>query len=416
MKICVIGGGGREHALCWKFAEEGHEVFCAPGNPGIAEIAEVASHAVNDRKAILDWANAVKPDLVVVGPEDPLIAGMADMFRENGFSVFGPGQGAARLEGSKAFSKDMMKRAGIPTAKYQSFSDPVAARDYASAEFAAGRPVVVKASGAALGKGAIVCNSVEEAHASIDSMLVAMELGEAGRTIVLEERLDGREFSLLTLVSGTEILSLPVAQDYKRIGDGDEGPNTGGMGTYSPVEWVSDELVRETEDAVVRPILASLAELDIDYRGVLFSGVMLADGVPYCLEYNVRFGDPETQSVLRRLGDGFADALLACAKGESIPAIPVLDEAVCTVVVASEGYPGDYEKGHLIEIREVLDGVQVFHAGTRLVGEDLVSYGGRVLAVSATGGDAEEARAKAYAGVGAVRFEGMQYRKDIGLV
>ncbi|MFM9873391.1 MAG: phosphoribosylamine--glycine ligase [Fimbriimonadaceae bacterium] len=415
MKICVIGGGGREHALCWKFAEEGHEVFCAPGNPGIWDVATVADHAVHDRKAILDWANEVKPDLVVVGPEDPLIAGMADMFRENGFDVFGPGQGAARLEGSKAFSKDMMKRAGIPTAKYQAFSDPVAARNYATAEFAAGRPVVVKASGTALGKGAIVCDSVEEAHAAIDSMLVAMELGEAGRTIVLEERLAGREFSLLTLVSGTEILSLPVAQDYKRIGDGDEGPNTGGMGTYSPVEWVSEELVRETEDAVVRPILASLAELDIDYRGVLFSGLMLADGVPYCLEYNVRFGDPETQSVLRRLGDGFAEALMACARGEAIPAIPVLDEAVCTVVVASEGYPGDYEKGREVEIGELLDGVKVFHAGTRMVGEELVTNGGRVVAISATGIDAEDARAKAYAGVGAVRFDGMQYRKDIGL-
>lgn len=415
MRICVIGGGGREHALCWKFDLEGHEVFCAPGNPGIAEVATVADHAVHDRKAILDWVNEVKPDLVVVGPEDPLIAGMADMFRENGFDVFGPGQGAARLEGSKAFSKDMMKRAGIPTAKYQSFSDPVAAREYASAEFGAGRPVVVKASGAALGKGAIVCDSVEEAHVAIDSMLVAMELGEAGRTVVLEERLSGREFSLLTLVSGKEILSLPVAQDYKRIADGDEGPNTGGMGTYSPVEWVSEELVRETEDVVVRPILASLAELDIDYRGVLFSGVMLSDGVPYCLEYNVRFGDPETQSVVRRLGDGFAESLLACARGESIPAVQVLDDAVCTVVVASEGYPGDYEKGREIEIGELLDGVEIFHAGTRLVGEDLLTSGGRVLAVSATGVEADEARAKAYAGVGAVRFEGMQYRRDIGV-
>jgi phosphoribosylamine---glycine ligase len=415
MKICVIGGGGREHALCWKFADEGHTVFCAPGNPGIAEIATVANHAILDRKAILDWANEVKPDLVVVGPEDPLIAGMADMFRENGFHVFGPGQDAARLEGSKAFSKDMMKRAGIPTAKYQAFSDPVAAREYAAVEFAAGRPVVVKASGAALGKGAIVCDSVEEAHAAIDSMLVAMELGEAGRTVVLEERLDGKEFSLLTLVSGSEIWSLPVAQDYKRIGDGDEGPNTGGMGTYSPVDWVSADMVSATEDAVVRPILASLAELNIDYRGVLFSGLMMSDGVPFCLEYNVRFGDPETQSVLRRLGDGFAEALLACAKGDAIPAVPVLDEVVCTVVVASEGYPGDYARGRAIEIVEVLDGVEIFHAGTKLVGDDLVTNGGRVLAVSATGADAEEARAKAYAGVGAVRFEGMQYRKDIGV-
>lgn len=414
MKIFVIGGGGREHALCWKFDQEGHEVFCAPGNPGIHEVAHVFPVAVNDRKALLEAANQAQPDLIVIGPEDPLIAGMGDMFREHGFAVFGPDQAAARLEGSKSFSKDMMKRAGIPTARYQSFSDPGAAKDYVASEYGAGRSVVVKASGAALGKGVILCDSVEDANLAIDGMLVGMEFGEAGRTIVVEERLHGQEFSLLTLVSGQEILSLPVAQDYKRIGDGDTGLNTGGMGTYSPVDWVSNELVRRAEDEVVRPILASLADLEIEYRGVLFSGLMVVDGEPICLEYNVRFGDPETQSVVRRLGEGFAEALLACSKGEAIPKVPVLDEAVCTVVVASEGYPGEYEKGRSVEIGELLDGVEVFHAGTAIVNDELVTSGGRVVAVSATGTDAEEARAKAYAGVGGVRFEGMVYRKDIG--
>lgn len=415
MKICVIGGGGREHALCWKFDQEGHDVYCAPGNPGIAEVAEVSPHDINNRKAILDWANDISPDLVVVGPEDPLIAGIADMFRENGYSVFGPNQDAARLEGSKAFSKDMMKRAGIPTARHQTFSDPDAAKEYAASEFAEGRPVVVKASGSALGKGVVVCDSLEEAHAAIESMLVELSHGEAGRTVVVEERLSGREFSLFTLVSGQKTLSLPVAQDYKRVLESDAGPNTGGMGSFSPVDWLDSTVVADAEQRVVRPILACLSELEIDFRGVLFSGMLVQDGTPYCLEFNVRFGDPEIQSVVRRLGPGFADALLACAKGEPIPEIHVLNQCACTVVVASEGYPGEYEKGRSIEIGEVLDGVEVFHAGTKTVNDDLVTNGGRVVAVSAIGQDSEEARAKAYAGVGAVRFEGMQFRRDIGL-
>lgn len=415
MRICVIGGGGREHALCWKFAQEGHEVFCAPGNPGIGEVAETAPHEANNRKAVLDWVTGIAPDLVVVGPEDPLIAGMADMFREHGIPVFGPGQNAARLEGSKAFSKDLMKRAGIPTARHQTFSDASAAKEYAGEEFNQGRAVVVKASGAALGKGVVVCDSVEEAHAAIDGMLVELSHGEAGRTVVVEERLSGREFSLMTLVSGQSIHSLPVAQDYKRILDGDDGPNTGGMGSFSPVDWVGGDMVAQVEGDIVRPILNSLSDLDIDFRGVLFSGILVQDGVPFCLEYNVRFGDPEIQSIVRRLGDGFAEALLACANGEPIPPVPVLDVAACTVVVASEGYPGPYEKGVELEIGDVLDGVEIFHAGTKLSGDGLVTNGGRVAAVSATGSTAEEARAKAYAGVGAIRFAGMHYRRDIGL-
>lgn len=415
MRICVIGGGGREHALCWKFAQEGHEVFCAPGNPGIGEVAETAPHEVNNRKAVLDWVTGVAPDLVVVGPEDPLIAGIADMFREHGIAVFGPGQDAARLEGSKAFSKDLMKRAGIPTARHQTFSDASAAKQYAENEFNQGRAVVVKASGAALGKGVVVCDSVEEAHAAIDSMLVDLSHGEAGRSVVVEERLSGREFSLMTLVSGQSIHSLPVAQDYKRILDGDDGPNTGGMGSYSPVDWVGSDLVAQVEGDIVRPILNSLRDLDIDFRGVLFSGILVQDGVPFCLEYNVRFGDPEIQSIVRRLGDGFAEALLACANGEPIPPVSVQEVAACTVVVASEGYPGPYEKGVELEIGEVLDGVEIFHAGTKVVNDGLVTNGGRVAAVSATGATAEEARAKAYAGVGAIRFAGMHYRRDIGL-
>lgn len=414
MKILVIGGGGREHALCWKLASENNEIFCAPGNPGIAEVAKCNPIKINDRKGLLDWANEIGAELVVVGPEDPLISGMADMFRENDFLVFGPGQDAARLEGSKAFSKDMMKRAGVPTARHQVFSDPSAAKEFAAQLCASDEGVVIKASGAALGKGVVVCDDFEHAEIVIEEMLIGGSMGEAGRTIVIEERLRGQEFSLLTLVSGPEISSLPVAQDYKRIGDGDTGPNTGGMGCYSPVPWVSDELVAQTEEEIVKPILASLAELGIDYRGVLFSGLMMVSGHPYCLEYNVRFGDPEIQTVVSRLGNGFTQALLACAKGEPIPELNVLNNAACTVVVASGGYPGDYEKGDKISVGSIPESVALFHAGTASSGGELVTAGGRVIGVCGVGSDMDSARAQAYAGVEAVSFNGKQFRTDIG--
>lgn len=413
MKVLLLGSGGREHALAWKLAGEGHELVCAPGNPGISEHAETRAIPLNDRKALLDLANEIRPDLIVIGPEDPLIAGLADMLREHGFSVFGPGQDAARLEGSKAFSKDMMKRAGVPTADYQSFSDPVAAKEFIGAKYAVGRQVVVKASGAALGKGAIVCETLAEADEAVEMMLVRMELGEAGRTVVIEDRLIGREFSLLTLVSDEGIFSLPVAQDHKALRDGNEGPNTGGMGTVSPC-GISEGLVRETEEMVVKPILASLRELGISYRGVLFSGLLVEAGTPYCLEYNVRFGDPETQSVMLRLGDGLGAALKACADGAPIPAISVLENNVVTVVLASEGYPGDYEKGRRITVGDLPEGVQLFHAGTTLRDGELVTSGGRVLGVSAVGKSLAEARELAYRGAHLVRFEGAQYRRDLG--
>ncbi|MBX3115650.1 MAG: phosphoribosylamine--glycine ligase [Fimbriimonadaceae bacterium] len=413
MKILVIGGGGREHALCWKLAGEGHELFCAPGNPGIAEVAVCNQIKINDRKGLLDWAKEVQAELVVVGPEDPLISGMADMFRENDFLVFGPGQDAARLEGSKAFSKDMMKRAGVPTARHQVFSDPSAAKEFAAQLCASDEGVVIKASGAALGKGVVVCDDFEHAEIVIEEMLVGGSMGDAGRTVVIEERLRGKEFSLLTLVSGSQIQSLPVAQDYKRIGDGDTGLNTGGMGSYSPVNWVSDELVSQVEEEVVKPILTSMAELDIDYRGVLFSGLMLVGEHPYCLEYNVRFGDPEIQTIVLRLGGGFAEALLACAKGEVIPEISVLNNAACTVVVASGGYPGEYEKGNKISVKSIPESVTLFHAGTANSGSDLVTAGGRVIAVCGVGSDLESARERAYAGVDGISFAGKQFRSDV---
>ncbi len=413
MRILVVGSGGREHALAWKLAQEA-EVIVAPGNAGIAEDVPCADVRANDSAGLLALCREKSIDLVVVGPEDPLIAGLADFLRENGVAVYGPGMEGAQLEGSKAFSKQLMEEAGILTARYASFQDSELAKEFARSLHAEGSMPVIKASGNALGKGVVVANSIEEAEEAIDMMMVDREFGEAGSTVVVEERLLGYEFSLLTICSGTEFFSLPVAQDYKRALDGDRGPNTGGMGTYSPVASVPPDLVREAEALAVRPMLEHLKAKGIDYRGTLFSGFMVQNGRPYCLEYNVRFGDPETQTVMRRLGAGFASALLAAANGESIPEIEVLDNSVVTVVVASGGYPGSYAKGVPVQVPSDLpDAVKVFHAGTAMQGGQLVSNGGRVLGVSAVGDTIPAAREAAYQVCSAIGFEGRHYRQDI---
>ena len=414
MKTFVIGSGGREHALAWKLAQEGHEVASAPGNPGTAQLGPNFNAPVHDRRALLVAANEYKPDLIVVGPEEPLIAGLADMFRENGFNVFGPGQDAARLEGSKAFAKDMMKRSGVPTAEYQVFSDPGAAKEFVASRFGAGRQVAVKASGAAQGKGVVVCASQVEAEEAVGRMLIEKSYGEAGRTIVVEDKLVGREFSLMTLVSGSHLHSLPVARDYKRAFDGDGGANTGGMGTCSPVAEVDTDLVALSEETVVRPILGTLSELGIDFRGVLFSGLMLTESGPECLEYNVRFGDPETQTVVRRLCGGFGEALLACSVGDQIPNLATEPGAVVTVVLASGGYPDPFQTGLPVSIGNVPEGVVLFHAGTSEHEGQLVTSGGRVIGVSAKADNLDAARNLAYRGCEAVSFSGMQFRSDIG--
>lgn len=407
MKVVIVGSGGREHALAWKLAAE-CEVVATPGNPGIAQVAACLPGSP------LEVCRRVRPDLVVVGPENPLIEGLADRLREEGFAAVGPGAHGARLEASKAFSKEVMARAGVPTAAFETFTDPDRAREFARERYGSGRQLAIKASGAALGKGVVVAETLAEALEAIESMMVNHDLGEAGSTVVLEDRLVGREFSLLTLCSGTSLFSLPVAQDYKRAFDGDLGPNTGGMGTYSPVSWLSSSLIERTEETIVRPALQALADAGIDYRGVLFSGVMVQDGHPYCLEYNVRFGDPETQSIVRRLGSGFAEALQATASGAFIPPIETLDNAVTTVILASEGYPGNYPKGVPITVGAMPESCVLFHAGTALEDGQLVTAGGRVMAVSAAAPTLEASRAAAYQGVTAVTFEGMHYRKDIG--
>lgn len=414
MRILVVGGGGREHALAWKLSQEA-EVIVAPGNAGIAEDVEVVPVAATDFEGLIALAKARAVDLVVVGPEDPLIAGLADRLREAEIPVFGPGALGAKLEGSKSFSKELMFEAGVPTSQFLSFHNPNEAKTYARERFADGRPVVIKASGQALGKGVVVCDTIDEAETAIDQMMVERIYGEAGAQIVVEERLRGFEFSLLTIVGDHNFVSLPIAQDYKRIFDGDQGPNTGGMGTYSPVARVPDELVRDTEERVVAPVLRRLNEMGFVYRGVLFSGLMVDDGELFCLEYNVRFGDPETETVMLRLGTGLAKALHQAATGQVIEAPEVLDNAAVTVFVASAGYPGDYAKGLPIDVSQVRDDVKLFHAGTKLDAEgQLVTNGGRVIAVSAAGETLAIARAKAYAGAEAVAFEGAGFRRDIG--
>ena len=413
MRILVIGGGGREHALAWKLSQEA-TVFCSPGNAGIAE--DVACVGAMSVQETVQFVQENEIDLVVFGPEDPLVLGRGNELRSHGIRVFGPDQAAAQLEGSKAFSKEIMEAAGVPTAKSFTESDSERAKDACRTMFAEGRQVAVKASGNALGKGVIVCSTLEEALGAVDALKA---LGSAGDTLVIEERLFGYEFSLLTLVSEGDIFSLPVAQDYKRVGTGNEGPNTGGMGTYSPVSLVTAEVVKAVEESVVRPAIAELSQRGIGYRGVLFSGIMMTDDGPKCLEYNVRFGDPETQTVMRRLGSGLAEALMCVACGEPIRPVEVLDNAVTTVVLASGGYPGEYAKGKPIIIGDIGKtgsggNVKVFHAGTVLKDGQLVTNGGRVLGVSAVGATVKESTQLAYDAIDSISFEGMHFRTDIG--
>lgn len=408
VKVLVVGSGGREHALAWRLGQTA-EVAVVPGNAGIAD--EFPTFAVAPREA----AQAFGADLVVIGPEAPLIEGLADELRADGFLVFGPGIEGAQLEASKAFAKRAMREVGVPTAEGAVFDDLSEATLYAIESFDHGRPVVVKASGAALGKGVVVPDSLEEALDTLRRFFSG-ELGEAGRRVILERRLRGREFSLMTLVAGRSYFSLPVTQDYKRLGDGDTGPNTGGMGTYGPAPWVASDLIAETEEKMVVPILDWMSGHGIDYRGVLFTGVMVEDGRPYCLEYNVRFGDPETQSLVGLLEGDFAAVLADVAAGGRGFRMSVADRHAVTVVLASEGYPGAYPKGLPIDLGLDQPNTKVFHAGTkRDESGQLVTAGGRVLGVTGWGDTSAVARERAYLRAANVRFAGRQMRQDIAI-
>jgi len=417
MNVLVIGSGGREHALCWKLSQNpGVElVLAAPGNGGTHEVARNVPVKDDDIEGLLALAKAEKVGLVVVGPEAPLVQGMADACARENIPCFGPDAFAAQLEGSKAFAKTIMREAGVPTAAFGVFDDAGAAKDYVQRH---GAPLVVKADGLAAGKGVVVAKTVDEALAAIDDMMVARSFGPAGARVIIEDALIGEEASFLAFCDGENFALLPSAQDHKAAYDGDTGPNTGGMGAYSPAPVLPQEKYAETAELCIRPILKRLAELGHPFKGVLYAGLMFTKDGPMVLEYNVRFGDPECQPLLMRLDADLVQIMLACAAGRLEPSmLRVRPETALCVVVAAPGYPGGYPKGMEISglaEADALPGVKVFQAGTAAKNGRTVTSGGRVLGVTALGATLAEAKAKAYEAVGKVRFEGCFYRRDIG--
>ena len=411
MNVLLIGSGGREHALAAaiRLSPRLGTLYAAPGNPGIAAIAECVVLDVEDHSAVVRFCRVMAVDLVVVGPEIPLVAGLADDLRAAGIATFGPSATAARLEGSKAFTKAVCDEAGIPTAAWSSHDS---LDDALRAVGERGAPIVVKADGLAAGKGVTVANSVEEAEAAIHAIFAG---GPA--TVVVEDVLEGEEASLFALCDGTHAVPLPPCRDHKRVGEGDTGPNTGGMGAICPAMTPPGTTGRAMTE-IVEPALRIMAERETPFRGVLYAGLMVRDGEPSLIEFNVRFGDPEAQALLPLLGESTLDLLHAAATG-GLAGVepPVIDGATCAVTLASEGYPADPVTGRPIEgvdDAEAIEGVRVFHAGTRRDGDRLVTSGGRVLTVVGMGREPTEARERAYRGVAAIRFEGMQFRRDIG--
>ena len=416
MNILVIGGGGREHAIVWRLAQDSCRptLFCAPGNAGTASLAQNLSISAEDVPGLCAWAKEHRPDLTVVGPEVPLCLGITDAFNAAGLRVFGPCQAAARMEGSKLFSKEVMSAAGVPTARSQSFTRADAAVS-ALSEFSL--PVVIKADGLAAGKGVVIAQTREEAVAAIRSMLVDAVFGKAGAQVLIEEFLEGEEASILALVDGEHAVILPSSQDHKRIFDDDLGPNTGGMGAYSPAPVVTPDLLPVIMDTVILPVVRELKKRGIVYKGVLYAGLMISERGISVLEFNARFGDPETESVLPRIAGDLIPALQACIDGTLCDAlIQVRPEVAATVVMAAGGYPGSYKKGTPIyglgDAAKIPDSV-VFHAGTALKDGQVVTAGGRVLAVTALGSNLKTAVARAYEAAAKIRFEGAHYRSDI---
>jgi phosphoribosylamine--glycine ligase len=416
MRVLVVGAGGREHALAWRLARDPavKKLFVAPGNAGVAREAECVRVAPDDAAGMLAFVERERIDLTVVGPEGPLVAGLADRLAERGHPVFGPSSEAARLEGSKAWAKDLCERYGIPVAgglSAGSMSEALGALD------AFGPPYVVKADGLAAGKGVVITEERDEAVRALERALVEEEFGDAGSTVLVEEHLTGREVSAFALADGRTALPLAFAQDFKRVGDDDAGPNTGGMGAYSPVPFVDDATAERIRTDVVEPTIRAMADEGVPYRGVLYAGMMLTDAGPRVLEFNCRFGDPETQALMPRLASEPAALFLACARGE-LPSrrVDLRPGACVTVVLASGGYPGAFETGFEIEGLEAAErvgGATVFHSGTAERRGRVVTAGGRVLSVSATGSSIAEARDRAYDASGRVSFEGMRYRADI---
>jgi len=418
MKVLVIGSGGREHALAWKLALDPsvERVFAAPGSAGISAVAESVAVGGEDIAGLVNLVGEMGIDFTVVGPEAPLAAGIVDVFRERGLRIFGPDRAGARLEASKAFMKDILVSAGVPTAAYGEFDETKAAYRFA-AEL--GYPVVIKADGLAAGKGVVIAADETEAQAAIRSMLEGGRFGEAGRRIVVEEFLDGEEASFIALSDGRDVIAFAPSQDHKAVFDGDLGPNTGGMGAYSPAPVVTRAMEQEIVEQILRPTVAELRDRGIDFRGVLYAGLMIVDGKVKVLEYNVRFGDPECQPLMMRLDSSLLELMEACVDGNAsgVRASWSEDAAAC-IVMASGGYPGEYAKGTVIEGIEAaaaIDGIEVFHAGTsRDETGRWVTAGGRVLGVTAKADSIEAAVELAYEATKRIEWEGVHYRKDIG--
>ncbi|MEE8122872.1 MAG: phosphoribosylamine--glycine ligase [Alphaproteobacteria bacterium] len=417
MKVLVVGSGGREHALCWAISVSPliEALYCAPGNAGIAEDATCVAIGAEDIEGILEFCREQKIDFVVVGPEAPLVAGIVDRLEAEGIAAFGPTAGAAVLEGSKGFAKDLCARCGIPTAAYARFAEADPAKAYIRES---GAPIVVKADGLAAGKGVIMAKTVAEAEAAVDDILRGNRFGDAGREVVVEEFLEGEEASFFALVDGANALPVASAQDHKQVGEGDTGPNTGGMGSYSPAPIVSEAMAADIMDRIITPAVRAMADAGKPYKGVLYAGLMITQGGPNLLEFNVRFGDPECQALMPRLFSDLLPALVAAREG-------VLDkfhlrwreDAALTVVMASKGYPGAYQKG--TEIRSLekaaqVPGVTVFHAGTEARDGRLLAAGGRVLNITALGATVAEAQARAYKAVDLIDWAEGFCRRDIG--
>lgn len=417
MKILIVGGGGREHAIAWKLAQskKADKLYCAPGNAGIAETAECIPIKAEDVAGICSFVEENKIDLTVIGPEVPLSLGIVDALAEKGLKAFGPNRKCAQLESSKSFTKAFLARHGIPTAGYREFTD---IHELKKSVGIFGYPMVIKADGLAAGKGVVIAENEAEAIAAVDQIMGDKIFGTAGDKIVVEEFLTGIEASVLCFVDGKTIVPMESAQDYKRIFDEDNGPNTGGMGTYSPSLIFNDELETQIRDRILEPTIRGFQKDGLDFKGVLFIGLMITGEGPKVIEFNNRFGDPETQSVLPRMKTDLLSIMEAVVE-ERLSEQTIewsRSKAVC-VVMASGGYPGDYEKGKMISgLSSVDDDVIVFHSGTKLIMNEIATDGGRVLGVTALGSTHEEAREKAYRNVARISFEGAQYRKDIGLL
>lgn len=419
MNILIIGGGGREHALAWKIKQSPKcdLLFIAPGNAGTATLGENVSIDLKNNDAVVTFAREKNIELVVVAPDDYLAQGMVDALSEAGIKAFGPTKAGAKLEWSKGFAKDFMKTHNIPCAESETFTDYERALLFGTELIRKNGKAVIKADGLALGKGVVIADSEDDIAFTLNAFMKEAQFGESGKTVVIEEFLEGTEVSIHAFSDGNSVKMFPVARDHKRVGDGNTGPNTGGMGTIAPVTVPSDFL-RQIEERVVMPVIQGMKEAGVPFKGVLFPGIMMTKSGPKVLEFNARFGDPECESYMRLLESDLVEILLSCIEGNLLETnVAWSNEYVATVMMTSEGYPGNYEKGKLIsgiEDAEAQSGVVVFHAGTRSEGEDCVTNGGRVLGVSAVGESMEGARARAYDAVKKITFDGVQYRTDIG--